>query len=117
MTPKNKEIRYVKKTGHKELEIPMVVLINGASASASEIVAGALKDHNRAILMGSQSFGKGSVQTVAKIDETQGIKLTIAQYMTPKGKKIQAIGIKPDVEVAEAEGNWLKDNEKCPKIC
>ncbi len=110
--PKNKEIRYVKKTGHKELELPLVVLINGASASASEIVAGALKDHNRAILMGSQSFGKGSVQTVAKIDDTQGIKLTIAQYMTPKGRKIQAIGIKPDVEVPEAEGDWLKENEK-----
>jgi carboxyl-terminal processing protease len=113
--PKNKEIRYVKKTGHKELELPLVVLINGASASASEIVAGALKDHNRAILMGSQSFGKGSVQTVAKIDDTQGIKLTIAQYMTPQGRKIQAIGIKPDVEVAEAEGDWLKENEKSGK--
>jgi len=110
--PKNKEIRYVKKTGHKELELPMVVLINGASASASEIVAGALKDHNRAILMGSQSFGKGSVQTVAKIDDTQGIKLTIAQYMTPKGNKIQAIGIVPDIAIAEAEGDWLKENEK-----
>lgn len=113
--PKNKEIRYVKKTGHKELELPLVVLINGASASASEIVAGALKDHNRAILMGSQSFGKGSVQTVAKIDDTQGIKLTIAQYMTPQGRKIQAIGIKPDVEVPEAEGDWLKEYEKTGK--
>lgn len=65
--------------------------------------------------MGSQSFGKGSVQTVAKIDDTQGIKLTIAQYMTPQGRKIQAIGIKPDVEVAEAEGDWLKENEKSGK--
>lgn len=110
--PKNKEFRYVKKTGYKELKLPMVVLINGASASASEIVAGALQDHNRAILMGSQSFGKGSVQTVAKIDETQGIKLTIAQYMTPKGRKIQAIGVKPDVVVDEAEGGWLSDHKK-----
>lgn len=99
--PKDKEIRYVKKSGHKELELPLVVLVNGASASASEIVAGALQDHKRAMIMGSQSFGKGSVQTVAKIDEKTGVKLTIAQYMTPLGRKIQALGIKPEVELDE----------------
>lgn len=109
--PKQKEIRYVKKTGHKELDIPIVVLINGASASASEIVAGALQDSKRAIIMGTQSFGKGSVQTVAKIDSTQGVKLTIAQYMTPKGRKIQAVGIKPDIMVSDYEGKWVDENE------
>ena len=95
---KAKEIRYVKKTGFKELELPVVVLVNGASASASEIVAGALQDQQRAIIMGQTTFGKGSVQTVMKIDDKRGIKLTIAQYMTPKGRRIQALGIKPDIE-------------------
>ena len=110
--PKNKEIRYIKKVGHKELSRPMVVLINGASASASEIVAGALQDSNRAIIMGSQSFGKGSVQTVAKIDEKRGVKLTIAQYMTPSGKKIQAIGIKPDIELVQLGNDWSSKRKK-----
>ncbi len=110
--PNNKDIRYVKKTGYKDLETPMVTLINGASASASEIVAGALQDHKRSIIMGSQSFGKGSVQTVAQVDEENGVKLTIAQYMTPKGRKIQAIGIKPDVEVADIDYDIILKNQK-----
>ena len=110
--PKNKEIRYVKKTGYKELEIPLVVLINGSSASASEIVAGALQDSKRAIIMGTQSFGKGSVQSVAKIDDASGVKLTIAQYMTPSNRKIQAVGIVPDVTIGEAEGEWYDNNKK-----
>ncbi len=99
--PQNKDIRYVKKSGVKDLATPMVVLINGASASASEIVAGALQDHGRAVIMGSLSFGKGSVQTVAQVDKESGVKLTIAQYMTPKNRKIQAIGITPDVAIEE----------------
>lgn len=110
--PKNKEIRYVKKTGYKELDIPLVVLINGSSASASEIVSGALQDSKRAIIMGTQSFGKGSVQSVAKIDDTSGVKLTIAQYMTPANRKIQAVGIIPDVTIGEAEGEWYDNNKK-----
>ena len=110
--PKHKEIRYVKKTGHKELDVPVIVLINGSSASASEIVAGALQDYKRGIIMGTQSFGKGSVQSVAKIDDESGIKLTIAQYMTPKNRKIQAIGITPDILVDEAEIAWLEENKK-----
>ena len=101
--PQNKDIRYVKKSGYKDLSTPMVVLINGSSASASEIVAGALQDYKRAVIMGSQSFGKGSVQTVAQLDKETGVKLTIAQYMTPKNRKIQAVGIKPDVIVEEVD--------------
>ncbi|OUR96379.1 hypothetical protein A9Q84_08485 [Halobacteriovorax marinus] len=110
--PKNKEIRYVKKSGYKEVDVPLVVLINSSSASASEIVAGAIQDMKRGIIMGTQSFGKGSVQTVAKIDDEKGVKLTIAQYMTPNGRKIQAVGIIPDVEVDEVEGNWVDENKK-----
>ncbi len=105
--PKHKEIKYVRKSGYKELDVPVAVLINGASASASEIVAGALQDHHRAIIVGTQSFGKGSVQTVAKVDDSQGVKLTIAQYMTPNSRKIQAVGISPDVLVGEFEGDWV----------
>ncbi|MFY7991831.1 MAG: S41 family peptidase [Bacteriovoracaceae bacterium] len=101
--PQNKDIRYVKKSGYKDLTTPMIVLINGSSASASEIVAGALQDYKRAILMGSQSFGKGSVQTVAQLDKETGVKLTIAQYMTPLNRRIQAVGITPDVLVDEID--------------
>jgi carboxyl-terminal processing protease len=80
---------------------PMVVLINNGSASASEIVAGALKDNKRAIIVGTQSFGKGSVQTVLPLDETRAIKLTTALYYTPSGASIQAKGIKPDIVIEE----------------
>lgn len=80
---------------------PMVVLINNGSASASEIVAGALKDNNRAIILGTRSFGKGSVQTVLPLDESRGIKLTTALYFTPSGTSIQAQGITPDIVVEE----------------
>ncbi|MBK1702466.1 S41 family peptidase [Thiococcus pfennigii] len=82
---------------------PMVVLINEGSASASEIVAGALQDHKRAIVMGTKTFGKGSVQTVVPIDEERALKLTTARYFTPSGRSIQAQGIVPDIEVARGE--------------
>ena len=80
---------------------PIVVLINGGSASASEIVAGALQDNHRAVIVGTKSFGKGSVQTVLPIDESRGIKLTTALYYTPNGNSIQAKGITPDVVIDE----------------
>jgi carboxyl-terminal processing protease len=83
--------------------VPLVVLVNEGSASASEIVAGALQDHKRAVVMGSQTFGKGSVQTVRPLGPDTGLKLTTARYYTPTGKSIQAKGIVPDVLVDETE--------------
>ncbi|MFZ5567730.1 MAG: S41 family peptidase [Pseudomonadota bacterium] len=87
-------------------KIPLVVLVNEGSASASEIVAGALQDHKRATIMGSQTFGKGSVQTVRPLGPDTGLKITTARYYTPAGRSIQAKGILPDVMIDEtAEGN------------
>jgi len=83
--------------------VPIIVLIDGGSASASEILAGALQDHNRAVIMGTQSFGKGSVQNVLALDDTHGLKLTTARYYTPNGRSIQAQGIVPDIEVNRAK--------------
>jgi len=82
--------------------LPMVVLINGGSASASEIVSGALQDHKRAVIMGTQSFGKGSVQTILPMNNGTAIKLTTARYFTPNGRSIQAKGIVPDIIVEDA---------------
>jgi len=92
--------------------MPVVVLINGGTASASEIVAGALQDHNRALILGTPSFGKGSVQTVMNIGDKEAIKLTTARYYTPNGKSIQAAGIEPDVTVPYRE---FKDKKKTLK--
>lgn len=90
---------------------PMVVLVNEGSASASEIVAGALQDHKRAVIVGRQTFGKGSVQTIVPITETIAIKLTTARYYTPSGRSIQAEGIKPDIELQNVEIATVKDQE------
>src|SRR6266850_31522 len=95
--------RYNARAGDIAAGLPMVVLINGGSASASEIVAGALQDHHRAILLGTRSFGKGSVQTIIPIPGHGAIRLTTARYYTPSGRSIQAKGIEPDIKVEQAK--------------
>jgi carboxyl-terminal processing protease len=102
--------------GEKEPHYPMVVLINGGSASASEIVAGALQDHKRAVVMGTQSFGKGSVQSVITLRNGDGLKLTTARYYTPSGRSIQAKGITPDIVVEFAMKPAQADKKKLPEI-
>ncbi len=94
--------RFNSKPGDLAEGLPMVVLINGGSASASEIVAGALQDHHRAIIMGTRSFGKGSVQTIIPIAGHGAVRLTTAHYYTPSGRSIQAKGIDPDIVVEQA---------------
>jgi len=97
---------YIRGIPDEVKSIPMVVLVNGGSASASEIVAGALQDHKRAVIMGTQTFGKGSVQTILPLGNNTAIKLTTARYYTPGGRSIQAKGIEPDILVEDpAIGN------------
>ena len=92
--------------------VPVVVLVNGGSASASEIIAGALQDRGRAVIMGTQSFGKGSVQTVLPVSETKALKLTTSLYYTPNGRSIQAEGIVPDVVVERAQLTSLEQGNR-----
>ena len=92
--------------------VPVVVLVNGGSASASEIIAGALQDRGRAVIMGTQSFGKGSVQTVLPVSETKALKLTTSLYYTPNGRSIQAEGIVPDVVVDRAQLTSLEQGNR-----
>lgn len=99
----NSELRFNATANNPGGDIPMVVLINGGSASASEIVAGALQDRGRAVIMGTDSFGKGSVQTVLPLNNDRALKLTTALYYTPKGRSIQAQGIVPDIQVERAQ--------------
>ncbi|MFZ2949445.1 MAG: S41 family peptidase, partial [Desulfuromonadaceae bacterium] len=100
---KDSKMQFTAKKGSKEPNYPIVVVINGGSASASEIVAGALQDHKRAIILGTQSFGKGSVQTIIPLSDDSGLRLTTARYYTPKGRSIQAKGITPDIAVEAVE--------------
>lgn len=102
--------RYTATDGDLLEGLPIAVLINDGSASAAEIVAGALQDHRRAVIMGTTSFGKGSVQTVLPLDVDRAVKLTTARYFTPRGRSIQAAGITPDIKVAPAEINYLEQN-------
>lgn len=99
----NSNVSYNADAGDISGGLPLVVLINDGSASASEIVAGALQDHKRAIIMGTRSFGKGSVQSVIPISNDRAVKLTTALYYTPNGRSIQAQGIEPDVEVERVQ--------------
>lgn len=98
----NSEMRFGATTNNPGKDVPLVVLINGGSASASEIVAGALQDQGRAVIMGTDSFGKGSVQTVLPLNNDRALKLTTALYYTPNGRSIQAQGIVPDIVVERA---------------
>ena len=93
-------------------EFPMVVLVNGGSASASEIVAGALQDHKRAVILGTKTFGKGSVQTILPLDDNSALRLTTARYYTPKGRSIQATGIVPDIVIENMSVQEAKAEEK-----
>lgn len=110
------EVKYVTKSSQKDTKTPLIVLINGSSASASEIVAGALQDHKRAIVMGETSFGKGSVQSLLQIDNENAVKLTIAQYLTPLKRKIQAIGISPDIKITDIDIKALQNQNKGARV-
>jgi carboxyl-terminal processing protease len=101
-------------TAHSDKEqriYPIIALINGGSASAAEIVAGALQDHGRALILGTSSFGKGSVQAIETMRDGSGLKLTIARYYTPRGRSIQARGIMPDIEVEFRKAPEGKEEE------
>lgn len=100
---KDQDLTYEAHKNKSRLEFPLVLLVNEGSASASEIVAGAIQDHQRGVIVGSKTFGKGSVQTIIPLPDGAGLRMTTARYYTPKGRSIQATGIIPDVEVAYAE--------------
>ena len=107
---KGSKLKFNAKPSEMFKNIPIIVLVNGGSASASEIVAGALQDHRRAIIMGERTFGKGSVQTILPMNDETALKLTTARYYTPSGRSIQASGIEPDMIVKNIEFEVKKNN-------
>ncbi|MCO5143738.1 MAG: S41 family peptidase [Oligoflexia bacterium] len=109
--PEDKEVK-VAKSGIARKDLPLVTLVNGSSASAAEILAGALKDHKRGLVVGQRTFGKGSVQTVIPLGDDVGLKLTIAKYYTPNGISIQARGIDPDIEIDELDQSAIQKVRK-----
>lgn len=108
----NQKQKYFARKEGSWTEIPMVALVNGGSASASEIVAGALQDHKRAVILGTKTFGKGSVQTILPLDDNSALRLTTARYYTPKGRSIQATGIVPDIIMENVPVQETKAEEK-----
>lgn len=107
---KDSQLTFTAKPTDMLKDAPIIVLVNGGSASASEIVAGALQDHERAIIMGERTFGKGSVQTILPMNEEAALKLTTARYYTPSGRSIQASGIEPDIIIENIRVDSTTDN-------
>jgi len=109
---KDQDLTYEAHNNNTGVDVPLVLLVNEGSASASEIVAGAIQDHQRGVIVGSKTFGKGSVQTVIPLPDGAGLRMTTARYYTPKGRSIQATGIAPDVEVPFAEYTPGEDDNR-----